>query len=294
MPGRLWQGNGGTQAPQRGPGVGRCAGWRPAGSAWPHPEGQPCAGPQERVAEATATLENPPGLGPPAPGLTQSWAGSRRTFGSRHGPPALALSGCSGQGLPAGHAHESHVAGSAPWQGLALDAHAAALCPAGAAERRTLVWLPGPPEEASVRLAGHRWSAQGTRQRRPPADPLCPVPVSGGSGRGQAGLWRELASDPDSDGWAGALGPAGGEVSLLPSGHEASWTQPQARGRGPRAASRQVASGFGADSDVAMVTAASGPVALTSPRTLPRWLPVSSPRGSGLCFMQRLSLLQLT
>lgn len=127
MPGRLWQGNGGTQAPQRGPGVGRCAGWRPAGSAWPHPEGQPCAGPQERVAEATATLENPPGLGPPAPGLTQSWAGSRRTFGSRHGPPALALSGCSGQGLPAGHAHESHVAGSAPWQGLALDAHAAAL-----------------------------------------------------------------------------------------------------------------------------------------------------------------------
>lgn len=93
-----------------------------------------------------------------------------------------------------------------------------------------------------MHLARHLQFGQGTRQRQPPADPLRPVPVRGGSGRGQAGLWRELASSPDSDGWAGALGTAGEEVRLLPSGHEASWTQPQAWGMGLRAASRQVAS----------------------------------------------------
>lgn len=85
-----------------------------------------CRAPGESGRGSSHTRE-PPGHGPPAPGLTQSWAGSQRTLGSRHGPPVLALSGCSGQGLPAGHAHKSHVAGFAPWQGLALDAHAAVL-----------------------------------------------------------------------------------------------------------------------------------------------------------------------
>lgn len=184
--------------------------------------------------------------GPPGMGLLP-WAGpelGRLTEDSWLAPwPPVSpgRSGCSG--LPAGHALKSHVAGFAPWQGLALGAHRGrASVHLGLQRDGPPVRLRDPQEEASVRLVRLLQSAQGIRQRWPPADPPCPVPMSGGSGRGQAGLWGELASGPDSDGWAGTLGPAAGEVSLLPSGHEASWAQPHARGTGLRAASGQVAS----------------------------------------------------
>lgn len=157
-----------------------------------------------------------------APRAARRWAGPCTLQSRGLRPPAGAP-----EMLPAGNAQRRGRAGSRRLPaGLPSSWGCREGRPGGAAR---------PQKEASVCLAGHRGPAGAPVPAPAPRTPrslLCAAEAAA----------ARLRSEPDSDGWAEALGSCRVGGGPLPSGHKTSWTRRPGPEREFRAASGQVAS----------------------------------------------------